>query len=802
MSAIRDTNSNRPVEPGQIQLSPESVSKMGRNQVKKTPLNKEGAAFKIGRIASPAIQVRNKTEQTKEPIKGSEVQGLLNELEEKLQGHALPGDDGSAVSTIDDILAALTPEVKPDLDREADVLIKDLTEAYTTGTHEKGTDFKLQFEISRKHGLKEGPDVSRSERKFLKNTKTEILGSLSEASRAKINRFSPKSCFSAIKTKRMGTKTLTNTATSKTEGVQKAATPMQLQGTRTKKIGNVTLQVEVVKDICSAKVDAIVNPANPHLVAGSGVCGRIRDKGGAGIFAECMGHIAKLAATEGRTGLKAGEAMMTSAGKLPPPIKNVIHGVPPRLEKLSNGTYPPPNEAQKKALQEVYYNCLMQAHMAGLSSIMFPSMATGIYGFPVDVAAPLAMAAMQKFATDFPETSLTSITLGAWSQKGEMSQDYKHYAKALDRLDPQKFIDNEATNKAMQQASDYPYKGYGVSGIEEGVSNRANLASKAASYGAMANLRKNMTQKETGVVNGIGHVGTCYTWNVPPTLNAKIPEGIQDPAVRLPKGLTASKYAEMRKKVQKAVISGTGLTPEEAQETALSLGGVIVEATLPFKAGVLLGDDQGDINIHCIYQTGVNLKGIEGGGIAVTNVDKALAKLPEFALANAKAALKAAKGALVYNIGIGTGEFAPFKQKKAVKQANVDALCQAVQDSKDKGEPLPRIVVPNVGFSEEQQNKLKGAGIEIVAADKDAIAALIAREGGNVSLTIAADPMSMLGIHGPGLWWESAGLGSDEERSAYLTPCYAVGHIPIDIYEEGKEAPTKSAALSEYMITP
>jgi hypothetical protein len=59
--------------------------------------------------------------------------------------------------------------------------------------------------------------------------------------------------------------------------------------------------------------------------------------------------------------------------------------------------------------------------------------------------------------------------------------------------------------------------------------------------------------------------------------------------------------------------------------------------------------------------------------------------------------------------------------------------------------------------------------------------------------------MSILGIHGPGLWWETAGSASDEERAAFLSPCYALGYIPISIFEGDMNVKT-IPALSEFMI--
>jgi hypothetical protein len=255
----------------------------------------------------------------------------------------------------------------------------------------------------------------------------------------------------------------------------------------------------------------------------------------------------------------------------------------------------------------------------------------------------------------------------------------------------------------------------------------------------------------------------------------------------------------------------------QAKNIGLDLGGITIEATLPYKAGILLQDGGADVKIHCIFQTGLNFKGEGGGGIPVgmtswSSIEKknivttkvVEKEIKEFIQKNSIAAVESASkngsDVLVYNIGIGTGEFAGANAA-VIKKENIDRLCEAAIQAKENGSKM-QIIVPNIGFKKEEITKLVEAGVQIIKADKGAVAALCARKGLKVSETFAGDPMSMLGIHGPGFWWETAGSASDEERAAFLTPSYAMGHIPIDVHEAGKSTPTKIAALSEFMVKP
>jgi O-acetyl-ADP-ribose deacetylase len=124
-------------------------------------------------------------------------------------------------------------------------------------------------------------------------------------------------------------------------------------------------------DIIRLQVDAIVNAANSRLAGGGGVDGAIHRAGGPDIMAECR----KIG------GCPTGEAVITTGGNLP--AKYVIHTVGPVYR---NGS---PGEAQ--LLKNAYANSLKLAETRGVTSIAFPSISTGVYGYPIEEASKIAI---------------------------------------------------------------------------------------------------------------------------------------------------------------------------------------------------------------------------------------------------------------------------------------------------------------------------------------------------------------------------------------------------------------------------
>jgi len=141
-------------------------------------------------------------------------------------------------------------------------------------------------------------------------------------------------------------------------------------------------KIELIKgDITKIKADSIVNAANSSLMGGGGVDGAIHRAGGPAILEECKRIVAK------QGGCKTGEAVITTAGNLP--AKFVIHTVGP----IWNGGKK--NEAG--LLASCYQNSLKLSVEHKLSSIAFPNISTGIYGYPKKEAAEIAVNTVSEF---------------------------------------------------------------------------------------------------------------------------------------------------------------------------------------------------------------------------------------------------------------------------------------------------------------------------------------------------------------------------------------------------------------------
>ena len=134
-------------------------------------------------------------------------------------------------------------------------------------------------------------------------------------------------------------------------------------------------------DITTMTTDAIVNAANSSLLGGGGVDGAIHRKGGPQILEECKVIRNK------QGGCATGEAVITSGGLLP--AKFVIHTVGP----VWHGG----NSNEKQLLANAYKNSLKIAEAKNLSSVAFPNISTGVYGFPKQEAAKIAISSVKEF---------------------------------------------------------------------------------------------------------------------------------------------------------------------------------------------------------------------------------------------------------------------------------------------------------------------------------------------------------------------------------------------------------------------
>ena len=144
-------------------------------------------------------------------------------------------------------------------------------------------------------------------------------------------------------------------------------------------------------DLTEERVDAIVNAANQLLSHGGGVAGAIARRGGPDIQTESDAWVR----THGPA--RHDRPALTGAGRLP--CRAVIHAVGPMW---GSG-----DEARKLGL--AYRSALDLAHREAFRSIAFPSISTGIFGFPVDRAAPLAIGVVREFCEAQPDSPLREI---------------------------------------------------------------------------------------------------------------------------------------------------------------------------------------------------------------------------------------------------------------------------------------------------------------------------------------------------------------------------------------------------------
>ena len=162
-------------------------------------------------------------------------------------------------------------------------------------------------------------------------------------------------------------------------------------------------------DVTLQEVDAIVNAANSRLIGGGGVDGAIHDRGGPEIMAETDAKYPE--------GCPTGSAVISGAGRLP--AKYVIHAVGPVWRGGNRG------EAER--LASAYRRCLELAVEHQCGSIAFPSLSTGVYGYPIDRAAQVALSTVIEFLRQRGQPGRVRFVLfdaGA----------YAAFAAALERL--------------------------------------------------------------------------------------------------------------------------------------------------------------------------------------------------------------------------------------------------------------------------------------------------------------------------------------------------------------------------------
>ncbi|ALV32506.1 O-acetyl-ADP-ribose deacetylase [Streptomyces sp. CdTB01] len=161
-------------------------------------------------------------------------------------------------------------------------------------------------------------------------------------------------------------------------------------------------------DITQESVDAVVNAANSSLLGGGGVDGAIHRRGGPEILAECR----KLRASHYGKGLPTGRAVATTAGRLD--ARWVIHTVGPVWSAT---------EDRSGLLASCYRESLRVADELGAATVAFPAISTGVYRWPMDDAARIAVETVRATATGVKEVRFVLFDDTA----------YETFARRLDR---------------------------------------------------------------------------------------------------------------------------------------------------------------------------------------------------------------------------------------------------------------------------------------------------------------------------------------------------------------------------------
>ena len=177
------------------------------------------------------------------------------------------------------------------------------------------------------------------------------------------------------------------------------------------KVNNTTLEI-VHDSMMHQKVDAVVNAANSALADGGGITGIIFKTAGSGLPAEIKQKYPR--------GTPTGTAVLTGGHKLKQPY--IIHTPGPMWHGGTHG--------EADLLASSYRSCLEVADEEGLKSIAFCSISTGIFMYPLDKAAPLALKTVAEYLTAHPETTLERVVFAMHGQS-----EYEAFVKAGAEID-------------------------------------------------------------------------------------------------------------------------------------------------------------------------------------------------------------------------------------------------------------------------------------------------------------------------------------------------------------------------------
>ena len=178
-----------------------------------------------------------------------------------------------------------------------------------------------------------------------------------------------------------------------------------------KKIGRGIIRLKI-GDITKEEVDAIANAANSSLMGGGGVDGAIHRAGGRKILEECKEIVKELPGKR----LSPGNAVITTGGNLR--AKYVIYTVGPIWYGGDRG--------EKETLGNCYMNSLELGKKKGLSEISFPSISTGVYGYPVELASQVAI----KAVADFLRENEMRVNFVLFDER-----TFKAYEEALEKIE-------------------------------------------------------------------------------------------------------------------------------------------------------------------------------------------------------------------------------------------------------------------------------------------------------------------------------------------------------------------------------
>ncbi|MCH8828917.1 MAG: O-acetyl-ADP-ribose deacetylase [Planctomycetes bacterium] len=153
-------------------------------------------------------------------------------------------------------------------------------------------------------------------------------------------------------------------------------------------------RIEIAQgDVTQQSVDAVVNAANSQLAGGGGVDGAIHRAGGPSLMEQTSQQYPQ--------GCPTGDAVVTDAGRLD--AKHVFHAVGP----IWRGG----NQGEPELLASVYRRCLELAVEHECRSIAFPAISTGVYGYPIDLAAETSLATVRDFLVEQQQPELVRIVL-------------------------------------------------------------------------------------------------------------------------------------------------------------------------------------------------------------------------------------------------------------------------------------------------------------------------------------------------------------------------------------------------------